>query len=67
MFPTTPNSFMVQPHTLIAAELYLLHGSAACQNRRLRYRDENFSQQSGTAQTCCFIDLEKPMVTEINK
>lgn len=36
--PTTPNSFMVQHHTLIAAELYFFQRSTACQNCSLRNR-----------------------------
>lgn len=57
--PTTANSFMVQHHALIAAELYFFHRSTACQNCGLRNRYEHFSQQGGTAHTHCFIDLEK--------
>lgn len=56
---TTPNSFMIQHHTLITAELYFLQRSTACQNCSLRNRQEHFSQQGGTADTCSFINLGK--------
>lgn len=36
--PTTPNSFMIQHHTLITAELYFFQRSTACQNCSLRNR-----------------------------